>query len=106
MLITTPLSPPRRISPARLDKGHRAARNYVLRLSECLVSEGFVWNSTLLRSSQPQSLSLFRGLIIHFAPFTAKISFACGDIRNLMNPSAVSRCEVFARSTAVYVRVL
>lgn len=66
----------------------------------------FVLELNLVAVEPTRVAELFRGLVIHLAPFAAKISFACGDTRNLMNPSAVSRCDVFARSTAVYVRVL
>ena len=74
--------------------------------SECLVREGFCPELDHVAVEPTPVAALFRGLEIHFAPFAAKISFACGDIKNLMNPSAISRCEVFAKSTAVYVSVL
>ena len=38
----------------------------------------------------------FRCRLTHSAPFAAKISFAFGDAKNLMNSWAASRCEVLA----------
>jgi hypothetical protein len=55
----------------------------------------------------PTSIAdFFSEFLRHLAPFAAKVSFAAGDIRNAMNPSAASRCDVFAMSTAVYLSVL
>src|SRR6185437_14904719 len=41
-------------------------------------------------------------LLFHVTPFAANVSFAFGDIKNLIKLSAVARCGAFVISAAVY----